>query len=321
MSSTQATHTPIRLTYGARVRARWQARRRVWQLYLLMLLPFAYLMIFRYYPMLGAQIAFKNYRVTDGIWGSEWIGFAHFVRFLSSYQFVRVLGNTLILSFYQLLAGVPLPILLALSLNYLKNRKFKRTVQTVTYAPHFISMVVLVGMLVQFLALRNGILNNVIELFGLERRSFLAEARAFRHVYVWSGVWQNLGYSSIIYIAALSSIDPELHEAAIVDGATILQRIRHIDFPGILPTAVILLILNAGRILEVGFEKAYLLQNPLNLRTAEIIQTYVYKIGLLAPIPQFSYAAAIGLFRGVVGLSLMMSVNWVSRRVTSSSLW
>lgn len=320
MSSTTIS-AAAKVTVARRVRSRWQARRRVWQLYLLMLLPFAYLMIFRYYPMLGAQIAFKNYRVTEGIWGSDWIGFSHFARFLSSYQFLRVLGNTLILSFYQLLAGVPLPILLALSLNYLKNKKFKRTVQTVTYAPHFISMVVLVGMLVQFLALRNGILNNVLELVGLDRRNFLAEATAFRHIYVWSGVWQNLGYSSIIYIAALSSIDPELHEAAIVDGATILQRIRHIDFPGILPTAVILLILNAGRILEVGFEKAYLLQNPLNLRTAEIIQTYVYKTGLLSPIPQFSYAAAIGLFRGVVGLSLMLSVNWVSRRITSSSLW
>jgi multiple sugar transport system permease protein/putative aldouronate transport system permease protein len=317
----QTIRFPARPTYAQRVRSRWQRRRSVWQLYLLMLLPFAYLMIFRYYPMLGAQIAFKNYRVTEGIWGSEWIGVGHFARFLSSYQFIRILANTLILSFYQLLAGVPLPILLALSLNYLKNKKYKRTVQTVTYAPHFISMVVLVGMLVQFLALRNGILNNILDVIGLTRRNFLAEPGAFRHIYVWSGVWQHLGYSSIIYIAALSSIDPELHEAAIVDGATILQRIRHIDFPGILPTAVILLILNAGRILEVGFEKAYLLQNPLNLRTAEIIQTYVYKTGLLSPIPQFSYAAAIGLFRGVVGLSLMLSVNWVSRRVTNSSLW
>jgi multiple sugar transport system permease protein/putative aldouronate transport system permease protein len=271
--------------------------------------------------MLGAQIAFKNYSLVGGIWGSPWVGFSHFARFLNSYLFFRILRNTLVLSFYQLLAGFPLPILLALSLNYLSSRRYRKTVQMTTYAPHFISTVVMVGMLIQVLAMRNGILNNFIALLGGERQDFLGNPDAFAHIYVWSGIWQNVGYASIIYIATLSSIDPELHEAAIVDGATILQRIRHIDIPGIMPTAVILLILNTGRILELGFEKAYLLQNPLNLRRSEIIQTYVYKTGLLSPIPQFSYATAIGLFRAVIGLALLVTVNAISRKVSESSLW
>ncbi|HKJ86323.1 MAG TPA: ABC transporter permease subunit [Spirochaetia bacterium] len=310
-----------RRTRGESIALRWKERKKGWQLYVLMLLPFLYLMIFRYYPMLGAQIAFRDYNLIGGVWGSPWAGLKHFARFINSYMFSRLMANTLILSFYQLIASFPLPILLALSLNYLSSRRYRKTVQMATYAPHFISLVVLVGLMIQILAMRNGLINNVIELFGGQRQSFLGNPDAFRHLYVWSTVWQNVGYSSIIYIATLTSIDPELHEAAIVDGATILQRIRNIDIPGILPTAVILLILSTGRVLELGFEKAYLLQNPLNLRTSEIIQTYVYKQGLLAPIPQFSYAAAIGLFRAVIGLALLTTVNAVSRRVSESSLW
>lgn len=317
-----ATESPSKMRRSqARWAAGWTERRRGWQLYLMIALPLLYLLIFRYYPMLGAQIAFRDFNIVGGIWQSPWAGLKHFQRFLASYQFVRVLRNTLVLSFYQLIAGLPLPIILALSLNYLTNAPYRRVVQTVTYAPHFISTVVLVGMIVQILSLRNGTINNLISLLGGERQNFLASPSAFPHVYVWSGIWQNLGYSSIIYIATLSSIDPELHEAAIVDGATILQRIRHIDIPGIVPTAVILLILNTGRILDLGFEKVLLLQNPLNLRTAEVIQTYVYKIGLTSSIPQFSYAASIGLFRGVVGLILLMVVNYASRKLASTSLW
>ena len=191
----------------------------------------------------------------------------------------------------------------------------------VTYAPYFISTVVLVGMMIQILATRNGIINNAIAAIGLERVNFLGEPAAFSHIYVWSGVWQTLGFSSIIYIATLAGVPPELHEAAIVDGATIIQRIWHIDLPSIAPTAIVLLILSTGGILEVGFEKAFLLQNPLNLRASEVIQTYVYKTGLLSSIPQFSYASAIGLFRAVIGLVLLVSVNQISRKVNESSLW
>lgn len=300
----------------------WLGRRaRVWQLYVLMALPFIYLAVFKYYPMFGAQIAFKNFNLVKGIWGSPWAGFRHFERFLQSYQFGRVMKNTLIISFYGLLAGFPLPIVLALSLNYLKSGRYRKTVQMVTYAPYFISTVVLVGMMIQILATRNGIINNSIAALGFERVNFLGEPSAFPHIYVWSGVWQTLGFSSIIYIATLSSVPPELHEAAIVDGATIMQRIFNIDLPSIAPTAIVILILSAGGILEVGFEKAFLLQNPLNLRASEVINTYVYKTGLLSSIPQFSYAAAIGLFRSVIGLVLLVSVNQISRRVNESSLW
>ena len=296
-------------------------RAKVWQLYVLMLLPLIYLLVFQYYPMFGAQIAFKNFNLVKGIWGSPWVGFKHFERFLQSYQFGRVLKNTLIISFYSLLAGFPLPIVLALSLNYLKSARYRKTVQMVTYAPHFISTVVIVGMMIQILATRNGVINNVIAALGLERVNFLGEPAAFAHIYVWSGVWQGLGFSSIIYIAALAGVPPELHEAAIVDGATIIQRIWHVDLPTIAPTAIVLLILSTGGILSVGFEKAFLLQNPLNLRASEVIQTYVYKTGLLSAIPQFSYAAAIGLFQAVIGLALLVSVNQVSRNSNESSLW
>ena len=300
----------------------WLGRRtKVWQLYVLMLLPFIYLMLFHYYPMFGAQIAFKNFNLVKGIWGSPWVGFKHFERFLQSYQFGRVMKNTLIISFYGLIAGFPLPIILALSLNYLRSGRYRKTVQMVTYAPYFISTVVLVGMMIQILATRNGIINNAIAALGFERVNFLGEPSAFPHIYVWSGVWQTLGFSSIIYIATLSSVPPELHEAAIVDGATIMQRIFHIDLPSIAPTAIVLLILSTGGILQVGFEKAFLLQNPLNLRSSEVINTYVYKTGLLSSIPQFSYAAAIGLFRSIIGLVLLVSVNQISRKVNESSLW
>jgi putative aldouronate transport system permease protein len=303
-------------------RGNWlSSRLKAWQLYTLMFLPFVYLMVFKYYPMLGAQIAFKNYNLVKGIWGSPWVGLKHFDRFLKSYQFFRVMKNTLVISFYQLFAGFPLPIVLALGLNYLKSAKYKRVVQMVTYAPYFISMVVLVGMMIQILAMRNGIVNNMISALGMERVNFFGDPNIFPHLYVWSSIWQTVGYGSIIYIATLSGIPPELHEAAVVDGATIIQRIIHVDIPGILPTAIVLLILNMGRVLELGFEKAYLMQNPLNLRSSEVIQTYVYKTGLLSALPQYSYSSAIGLFRSLIGLILLITVNGISRRINQTSLW
>ncbi len=292
-----------------------------YQLYLLSLIPLIYLLIFRYIPMIGAQIAFKNYNVVRGIWASPWVGFKHFERFITSYLFVRIVKNTLVISFYQILAGFPLPIILALSLNYLNQKRYKKTVQMVTYAPFFISTVVLVGMILQILNGRHGVANTIIEKLGGERVDFLGNPDAFYSIFVWSGIWQTFGYSSIIYIATLAGVDPALHEAAVVDGAIIPQRIWHIDLPGIMPTAIILLILATGRVMEVGFEKALLMQNPLNVRVAEVINTYVYKIGLTGPIPQFSYATAIGLFKSMIGLILLVTVNKISQRVSESSLW
>ena len=292
---------------------------RHWQLYLVLLLPMTYIVVFHYVPMYGVQIAFRQYNYYDGILGSQWIGLTHFETFFRSPMFLRLLGNTLTLSVYQLAAGFPFPILLAIAINESRFRLFKKTVQTVTYAPHFISMVVFISMVTQVLSLRSGILNHVIEALGGERINFMGIPELFQSIYVWSGVWQNTGYSAIIYLAALAGIDPTLHEAAIVDGATQFQRIRHIDIPGILPTIVILLILNTGQIMNVGFEKVFLLQNPLNIVRSEVIATYVYQVGLVSG--NFSFSAAVGLFNSIVNFILIISVNAIARRVGETSLW
>ncbi|MDF2962532.1 MAG: sugar transporter permease [Paenibacillus sp.] len=294
---------------------------KVWQLYVLMLLPFAYIVIFKYVPMYGAQIAFKNFIATKGVMGSPWVGFDHFVRFFNSYEFWNIMWNTITLSFYQLAAGFPFPIILALSLNYVMHEKFKKTVQMVTYAPHFISVVVMVGIIFQVLDPRIGIVNVVLKWFGVDPVNWMGQAEYFQSIYVWSGVWQNVGFSCIIYLAALASIDPSLHEAAVVDGATKVRRMWHIDLPGILPIAIILLILDVGRMLEIGFEKAFLMQNPLNMRTSEIIDTYVYKVGLASTVVNFSYSSAIGLFKNVINLILLIAVNRFARKMGQSSLW
>jgi multiple sugar transport system permease protein/putative aldouronate transport system permease protein len=299
----------------------WRRIRDCWQLYLMLLLPVVYLLIFHYWPMYGLQIAFRNYNVVQGITGSPWAGFSHFERFVESYMFWPVIRNTIVLHSYELLVGFPLPIILALALNQVRLRWFKRTVQMITYAPYFISTVVVVGMLVVLLDPRTGLLNNLLGLLGLGPLDLLSNPNYFRHLYVWSSVWQNLGFGSVIYLATLSSIDPQLHEAAIVDGASRIKRIWHIDLPGIMPVAVIMLILNIGSILSIGFEKVLLMQNNLNLSTSEVIDTYVYKIGLASEVPQYSYAAAIGLFRSVVGLILLVIANQIARRFAKSSLW
>jgi multiple sugar transport system permease protein/putative aldouronate transport system permease protein len=277
--------------------------------------------VFKFYPMLGIQIAFKTFRASGGIWGSPWVGFRYFERFFGSYQFVRVLRNTLFLSFYQILAGFPFPIILALSLNNMRSRSLKKSVQMITYAPHFISTVVMCGMIIQFTNPRSGLINVLISAIGFEARDFMGIPELFSSIYVWSGIWQNVGYASIIYLSALSSIDPNLHEAAMIDGASRVQRAFHIDLPGILPIAIIVLILNMGRVLDVGFEKVLLLQNSLNLQYSEIIDTYVYKVGLTSAVPNFSYATAIGLFKSVVNLFLIIGVNSIARRLGETSLW
>ena len=292
-----------------------------YQLYLLVLLPVAYIFVFMYIPMYGTQIAFREFMAIQGIWGSDWVGLKYFQKFFDSPYFVRVVRNTLEISLYTLIAGFPFPILLALALNSSLNRRFKKTVQMVTYAPYFISTVVMVGMLFQFLSPRIGFVNDILALLGFERVMFLSEPALFSSVYVWSGVWQLTGWNSIIYLAALSTVDPELHEAAIVDGANRLRRILHVDIPSVLPTIVILLIIQSGQIMTLGFEKVYLMQVPLNLARSEIIATYVYKVGLVSSIPNYSYGAAIGLFNAVINLLLVLAVNRLSKTTTGQSLW
>lgn len=296
--------------------------RRNWGLLLLFLPTLIYFLVFRYLPMGGILIAFKNYKPSLGIFGSPWAdnhGLKYFQMFFSSYNFPTLVQNTLRVSLYSLLAGFPFPIIFALLLNSLPGKKYKKVVQTVTYAPHFISTVVLVGMLYIFLSPSSGLVNIAIRALGGKTVMFLNSKDMFPHVYVWSSVWQHFGWDSILYIAALTNVSPELHEAAIVDGASKFQRLRYIDFPSILPTAIIMLILNTGSVMSVGFEKAYLLQNSLNLATSEVLSTYVYKVGLLNS--QFSLSTAMGLFNSVVNFSMLVLVNQISKKVAGNSLW
>jgi putative aldouronate transport system permease protein len=293
---------------------------RVWQLYLLMALPFAYLVIFKYIPMYGAQIAFRDYSISAGIWHSRWVGLHYFVRFFRSYEFWRVTWNTVSLSLYQLVAGFPFPILLALSLNYVRHTGFKKTVQLVTYFPHFISVVVMVGIIYEVLDPRIGIVSLVVRQLGGTPVDLIGKAALFPSIYVWSGVWQNMGFGCIIYLAALSSVDPALHEAAVVDGASKMRRVIHIDLPGLVPVAITLLILQVAHMLDIGFEKVFLLQNPLNIRNSEIINTYVYKVGIASNIVNFSYASAIGVFRNLINFVLLLLVNQAARR-TGQGMW
>ncbi len=270
--------------------------------------------------MYGAQIAFKDYRAVDGIVGSRWVGLANYTKFFNNYLFERVIKNTLGLSLYSLIAGFPIPIILALLINGVSNRYYKKTIQMVTYAPYFISTVVLVGMMIQFLS-PYGVYGNIVRLFGLKAENLISRPENFKSIYVWSGIWQTAGWNSIVYIAALTGIDPTLYEAATIDGASKLKRIIYIDLPGILPTAVILLIINTGYIMDVGFEKVFLLQNNLNLSASEVITTYVYKIGLSSGSPDYSYSTAVGLFNSVVNFSLILIVNKIARKLSNTSIW
>lgn len=292
-----------------------------WQLYLLLLLPISFLVVFNYVPMYGAQISFRNYTAKDGILGSAWVGVKHFVKFFTSPQFWRLIRNTFVLSIYGLLAGFPIPVMLALALNNVDNDHYRKTVQMVTYAPHFISTVVLVGMMSQLFSYNYGLINKVIDMLGGSRKLFLTEPQYFRHLYVWSGVWQGMGYNSIIYISALSSIDTSLYEAAKVDGASRMQRILHIEIPGILPTIITLLILNTGRLLSVGHEKVLLMQCTQNYETSDILSIYIYRMTFKGSLPDYSYTTAIGLFNSVINFVLITLVNAISKRVTETSLW
>lgn len=292
---------------------------RQYQLHLLLLPTLLYFVVFHYVPLYGVLLAFKDYNPALGIWGSPWAGFEHFQRFFDSYYFWTLIRNTIGISLYSLAVNFPLPIILALLLNEVRHKLFRRTVQTVTYAPHFISVVVLSGMLILFLSPQNGLIGKVIALFGGEAMSLLTRPEWFKTLYVFSGVWQEIGWWSIIYLAALAGIDPQLHEAAKMDGATIMQRIRHINLPGIRPVMVILLILSTGGMMSVGFEKIYLLQNPLNLESSEVIATYVYKTGLLQA--QYEFSTAVNLFNAAINLVLLLTVNRIARKINDASLW
>lgn len=308
-----------RLSFQQRFGDLWQQIRVNWQLYLFLLPTLIYFLVFKYWPMYGVQIAFKDFSGSLGVWNSPWVGFEHFERFFGSYQFWDLLWNTIGLSLFQLAVGFPLPILVALMLHQLTNVRYKRIIQTVIYAPHFISTVVLVGILYVFLSPSSGIVNNLIELFGGRPINFFAQADWFRPLYVFSGVWQETGFAAIIYLAALVGVSAELHEAAVMDGANKLQRIWHIDLPSILPTVVILLVLAVGNVMNVGFEKVFLMQSSLNLATSEVIQTYVYKLGIQQA--DYSFAAAVGLFNSIINLILLVLVNRFARRVSGAGLW
>lgn len=311
-----ATHTSVKLFSKKLLKVKENIG-----LYFLVLPALIYVILFDYVPLYGVLIAFENFKPIKGIWGSEWVGLDQFERFFKLDLFWVLIKNTLSLSVYSLIAGFPIPIILALALNSAMSKKFKQVVQTVTYAPHFISTVILVGMLNVFFSPRLGIISQLLNAVGIIDGPLmtLTNPNAFSHLYVWSGIWQGMGWGSIIYLAALSGVDPSLHEAATVDGANKFQRAWYIDLPSILPTIVTLLILSCGGILGVGFEKAFLMQNSLNLGKSEVISTYVYKIGLLQS--QFSFSAAVGLFNSVINLILLLTVNKIAKKLGQSGIF
>ncbi len=287
-------------------------------IYLMLLPVVAYYLVFCYGPMYGVQIAFKRFSPAKGIWGSPWVGFRYFIEFFRSFYFGRLLRNTLALSVLDLIFGFPAPIVLALLLNEIRHSKFKRTIQTVSYMPHFISLVVVVGIMFDFLA-RNGLVNNLLGYLGVAPIQFLQSPAWFRVVYVGSDIWQGVGWGSIIYLAAISNIDPALYEAAMVDGAGRGRQAWHITLPGMMPTIIILLILRMGDLMSVGYEKIILMYNPMTYESADVISTYVYRKGILEM--NYGYSAAVGLFNSVICFALLIAANAISRRVNETSLW
>ena len=293
--------------------------KRNWILYLFLVPAVVYIAVFMYAPMYGLVIAFKDFSASKGIMGSPWVGTKWFSTFFNAPRFWQILKNTLALSVYSLVVGFPLPVILALIINGIGNTRAKKFTQTVTYMPYFISTVVLVGMMSVLFSPRSGIVNTLLSYLGGSGDTFfMGESKFFRHMYVWSGVWQSTGWNSIIYIAALTGVSQELHEAAKIDGANKLQRILNVDLPAIMPTMVILLIMNCGSILSVGYEKVYLLQNDLNTPVSEVISTYIYKMGLQQQ--RFSYSTAIGLFNNVINFIILITVNKVSKKISGMGL-
>jgi putative aldouronate transport system permease protein len=292
----------------------------LWQLYMLLAVPTGFLIVFNYIPMLGVQLAFRDYSPLQGMWGSPWIGTIEFSNFFASPEFRPIVENTLVLGVYSLAIGTPASIILALLLNEVKHAWFKKIAQTATFVPYFVSVVVLIGMMNIFLSPSVGFLGQLFNLFGNQHPpDLLSDPNAFPSLYAWSGVWQTTGWGAVIYLAALASVSPSLYEAAQIDGASRWQRMLHVDLPAIKPTIVVLTILAAGNIMAVGFEKVYAMQNGLNLSTAEVINTYVYKIGILND--DFAFGSAVGLFNSVVNLVLILAVNFVARWVSDTSLF
>ncbi len=287
-------------------------------LYIMIIPVIIYYTVFHYWPMYGAQIAFKDFSPGKGIWGSPWIGFRHFVSFFNGVYFARVLKNTVLINLYGLIFGFPAPIVLALLLNEIRSNIYKRLVQTVSYLPHFISIMVICGMIIDFTA-KDGIVNDIIVFFGGDRGALLLKPELFRSLYVSTDIWQQVGWGSIIYLSALTAIDPQLYEAAIIDGAGRWRQVWHITLPGIAPTIVILLILRLGQMMNVGFEKIILLYNPTTYQTADVISSFVYRKGLLEF--SYSFSSAVGLFNSIINFALLMSANWISRKLNETSLW
>ncbi len=311
----------MKMTIPAPVNAKitWLRIIRNWQLYVMIAPAIILIFIFNYIPMAGAQIAFRDYNPIGGIWGSPWVGLKNFDWFFSLPEAWRMIRNTIVLSGLGIALGFTAPIILALMINEIPNERFKRYVQTVTYAPNFISVVVMVSIILTLLNPRIGVAGHILGWLGLPVTDLIGKAQAFPWIYVLSNIWQYAGFDTIVYLAALSAISPELYEAARMDGASRLQKMRHIDIPGILPVIVILLILEMSNILGIGFEKIYLMQNPLNLPASEVISTYVYKMGLLRS--DFSFGTAVGLFNSGVNFILLISVNWIAKRTQEVSLW
>ena len=303
---------------GMEVKKKLRLARQNWALYLMLLPAAVMIIIFCYAPMYGIQIAFRDFNFADGIVGSKWAGLKWFRYFFNSAQFWPVVRNTLVISFYSFLT-FPIPIVFALILHNIDSMKFKRITQTITYLPHFISVVVVVGMIYAFTSYNSGWINTMIEALGGQRVNFMAEPGLYAHIYVWTGVWQEVGWGAIIYMAALTNCDPELHEAAMIDGANKLQRIIHVDFPAIAPTVLIMLVLRCGSIMSVGFDKNFLMQNSLNLSVSEVISTYTYKMGLQNS--KYSFSAAVSLFNNVINFTFLTVVNSITRKISGSALW
>lgn len=292
--------------------------KRSGQLYAFIFLAFLSILVFAYLPMYGILMAFQNFSPLRGVMGSPWVGFNHFRMFFNDFFFWDIMYNTIFLSLYQIIASFPMPIILALAFNEIKGGFFKKFTQTVTYAPHFISVVVMTGMVISFLT-PDGIINNLVGFVGIAPRNFLSLPQWFSSIYVWSQIWQSTGWGTVIYLAALAGVDPTLHEAAIVDGATRLKRVWHINLPAIRPVVVVLLIMSFGSIMTNGFERIILLQTPLNLSRSRVISTFVFEMGIEGG--RFSYATAIGLFNSVINVILLTTVNIISKKVSGSGLW
>ena len=289
-----------------------------WQWYLLLLPAFLYLAIFHYGPIYGIQIAFKDFHPRDGIYGSEWVGLQHFARFIAYPDFWKMIRNTLSITLYSL-ATFPCPVIFALMLNEVRQLRLKKSIQMITYAPHFMSEVVVCSLVLMILDRGNGPLNNIIAALGGERNSFITNPNYFASIYVWSDVWQNLGWSSILYISALASISPDLVEAATIDGAGRIQTIRYINIPGILPTIAITFIMRTGHLLSIGYSKIFLLQNDLNIDASQVISTYVYNIGLMSG--QYSYSTAISLFNNIANIIVLLIANRIVKALTDTGLF